>query len=66
MNRNQHQQHTPGIEDLEHENRLLRARNERLQALLDKIVPRLEQGFGASHAAPIIIRRLINEEGGHP
>lgn len=54
----------PGIEDLEHENRLLRARNERLQATLGRIAPRLEAACGASAMPPKIIRDLIEQEGG--
>lgn len=52
------------IAELEHENRLLRARNERLQKVIDGIVPRLEQGFGTSHAAPQLIRKHIADQCG--
>lgn len=45
------------IETLELENRLLRARNERLERITGEIVARLEAGFGATHAAPLLIRR---------
>lgn len=45
------------IEILEQENRSIRARNERLERLPQEIVARLEQGFGAGHAAPMLIRR---------
>lgn len=47
--------------DLEQEHRLLRARNERLEKTIAAIVPRLEQAFGATHAAPLIIKKLIEE-----
>lgn len=40
------------IAELEHENRLLRARNERLQALVNSIVPHLESWCGASAMPP--------------
>lgn len=50
------------IEDLEQENRLMRARNERLEKIVAGIVPRLEMAFGAKHAAPIIAKKFIEEQ----
>lgn len=49
------------VAELEHENRLLRARNERLQRILDGIVPRLEQACGATAMPPLVIRKFIDE-----
>lgn len=49
------------IAELEHENKLLRARNERLQACIDAIVPRLEAACGASAMPPTVIRDFINQ-----
>jgi hypothetical protein len=51
------------IAELEHENRLLRARNERLQATLDSIVPRLASACGASAMPPVMIAKHIEEFG---
>jgi hypothetical protein len=45
------------IDTLELENRLLRQRNDRLEAVPAQIIARLEKGFGASHAAPLMIRQ---------
>ena len=49
------------IDELEHENRLLRARNERLQKTLDAIVPRLEAACGATAMPPTLIKQLIED-----
>lgn len=49
------------IAELEHENRLLRARNERLQKTLDAIVPRLEQACGPGAMPPVLINQLIED-----
>ena len=48
------------IDELEHENRLLRARNDRLQKTIDAIVPRLEAACGATAMPPLLIKQLIN------
>lgn len=45
------------IDTLKLESRLMRQRNERLEAIPAQIIARLERGFGASHAAPLMIRR---------
>ena len=47
------------IDELELENNLLRARNERLQRCIDAIVERLEQACGATAMPPVIIKNLI-------
>jgi hypothetical protein len=52
---------TNAIAELEHENRLLRARNERLQAMLDSIVPRLESACGKAAMPPRLIHDHIND-----
>jgi hypothetical protein len=49
------------IQTLEVENNLLRARNERLQKLIDSVVPRLEAACGATAMPPLVIRKLIEE-----
>lgn len=49
------------IAELEHENKLLRARNERLQKTLDAIVPRLEAACGATAMPPTLIKQLIED-----
>jgi hypothetical protein len=49
------------IDELEHENRLLRARNDRLQKTIDAIVPRLEAACGATAMPPLLIKQLIND-----
>ena len=49
------------IDELEHENRLLRARNDRLQKTIDAIVPRLESACGATAMPPLLIKQLIND-----
>ncbi len=49
------------IAELEHENKLLRARNERLQKTLDAIVPRLEAACGATAMPPTLINQLIKD-----
>lgn len=50
------------IADLEQENRLMRARNERLQKIIDGIVPRLEQACGATSMPPLVIKKFIEEQ----
>lgn len=55
-------QHLLDVDELEHENKLMRARNERLQRIVDGIVPRLEMAFGAKHAAPIIAKKFIEDQ----
>lgn len=47
------------IDELEHENNLLRARNERLQRCIDAIVERLEQACGATSMPPVMIKNFI-------
>lgn len=47
------------IDELEHENHLLRARNERLQRTIDAIVARLEQACGANAMPPVLIKNFI-------
>ena len=49
------------IDELEHENRLLRARNDRLQKTIDAIVPRLEAACGATAMPPLLIKQLLND-----
>ena len=49
------------IDELEHENNLLRARNERLQRAIDAIVARLEQACGANAMPPVMIKNFIQE-----
>ena len=49
------------IAELEHENHLLRARNERLQRTIDGIVARLEQACGATAMPPVMIKNFIQE-----
>lgn len=49
------------IAELEHETRLLRARAERLQALVDSIVPRLESACGKAAMPPKMIAAYIQE-----
>jgi len=51
------------VAELEQENRMLRARNERLQKLVESIVPRLEAACGAGAMPPNVIRKLIEESG---
>lgn len=46
---------------MEVEANMLRARNERLQKLVDSIVPRLEAACGATAMPPLVIRKLIEE-----
>ena len=48
------------IADLEQENRLMRARNERLQRIIDGIVPRLEAACGARTMPPMVAHEFIN------
>lgn len=50
-----------GVDDLEQENRLLRARCDRQQKLIDLIVSRLEAACGATSMPPLVIRKLIEE-----
>ena len=47
--------------ELEMENSLLRARNNRLQKTLDAIVPRLEAACGATSMPPLVIKKMIEE-----
>lgn len=49
------------LAELEHENNLLRARNERLQRCIDAIVARLEQACGANAMPPVMIKNFIQE-----
>ena len=49
------------IAELELENKLIRARNNRLQKTLDAIVPRLEAACGATSMPPLVIQNLIDE-----
>lgn len=49
------------LAECEAENRLLRARCERLQRLVDSIVPRLEAACGATAMPPLVIKKLIEE-----
>jgi hypothetical protein len=49
------------IDELEHENRLLRARNERLQRCLDGVVARLEAACGASAMPPLVAKEFIEQ-----
>ena len=49
------------IAELEHENKLLRARNERLQRTIGAIVARLEQACGANAMPPVMIKNFIQE-----
>ena len=48
------------VQELELENRMLRARNERLQFIVDGIVPRLEAACGASSMPPNVARKFID------
>lgn len=47
------------VAELEHENRLLRARNERVEALLAGVVPRLESACGAAAMPPRLMRDYL-------
>ena len=47
--------------ELEMENSLLRARNNRLQKTIDAIVPRLEAACGATSMPPLVIKKMIEE-----
>jgi hypothetical protein len=49
------------VAELEQENRMLRTRNERLQKLIDSIVPRLEAACGATAMPPLVIKKHIEE-----
>ena len=49
------------IAELEHENNLLRARNNRLQKTIDAVVPRLEAACGATSMPPMVIKKMIEE-----
>lgn len=49
------------IDELEHENRLLRARNERLEKVLESIVERLASACGASAMPPNLIKQFIKD-----
>lgn len=49
------------IADLEQENRLLRARNERLQRTMDGIVRRLEDACSVGTMPPTIIKNFIEQ-----
>ena len=55
------------IEELETENRLLRSRNSRLEdelkTIVQRVIDRLEAGFGASSSPPLIIRREFLDNG---
>lgn len=48
------------VQELELENRMLRARNERLQSIIDGIVPRLEGACGATSMPPLVARQFID------
>lgn len=50
------------IAELEQENRMLRARNERLQRIIDGIVPRLEAACGARTMPPMVAEKFIQEQ----
>lgn len=47
------------IADLEQENRLIQARNERLQKIVDGIVPRLEAACGARTMPAMVAHDFI-------
>lgn len=49
------------VAELEQENRLMRARNERLQHIIDGIVPRLENACGAGTMPPLVAKKFIEE-----
>lgn len=49
------------VAELEHENRLLRARNERLHRIIDGIVPRLENACGAGTMPPTVAKNFIEQ-----
>lgn len=50
------------ISELEHENRLLRARNERLQQIIDGVVPRLEAACGATAMPPVMMAEWLKDK----
>ena len=50
------------VAELEHENRLLRAQNERLQRIIDGIVPRLENACGAGTMPPSVAKTFIESQ----
>jgi len=47
------------IAELEAENKLLRARNERLQSIIDGVVPRLASACGASAMPPTMMAEWL-------
>ena len=47
------------IAELEHENRLLRARNERLEFMLNAVVQRLEAACGKNAMPPKLIAEFL-------
>lgn len=50
------------IAELDYENRMMRARNERLQRIIDGIVPRLENACGAGTMPPTVIKEFIEAQ----
>lgn len=50
------------IAELEHENKLLRARNNRLETIISGIVPRLESACGKNAMPPTMIKDWIEKQ----
>lgn len=63
IERHKKAEQTNDIAELEHENRLLRARNERLQALVNSIVPHLQSWCGANAMPPKRMAEHIEQWG---
>ena len=49
------------ISELKHENKLLRARNDRLEKLVNSCTERMAQAFGSKSGPEMVMKRFIEE-----